>query len=71
MLDSLSVWKLGGAMYGPIRFLMSRQWSPASRYAAQHEVPIDHLPPLGATVTPLAQKRRERETIKMHGTRSG
>jgi len=50
---------------------MSRQWSPASRYAAQHEVPIDHLPPLGATVTPLAQKRRERETIKMHGTRSG
>jgi hypothetical protein len=58
-------------MYRPIRLLMSRHWSPASRYAAQHEVPIDHLPPLGATVTPLAQKRRERETIKMHGTRSG
>jgi hypothetical protein len=58
-------------MYGPIRFLMSRHWSPASRYAAQHEVPIDHLPPLGATVTPLAPKRRERDAIKMRGTGSG
>ena len=36
-----------------------------------HEIPVDHLPPLGATVTPLARKRREREIIKLHGTRSG
>lgn len=36
-----------------------------------HEVPVDHLPPLGAVVTPLAERRRQRETITMHSTRSG
>jgi len=36
-----------------------------------HEVPVDHLPPLGAVVTPLAERRRQRETIRMHSTRSG
>jgi hypothetical protein len=36
-----------------------------------HEVPVDHLPPLGAVVTPIAERRRQRETITMHSTRSG
>ena len=36
-----------------------------------HEVPVDHLPPIGATVTPLAERRRQQATIRMHSTRSG
>jgi hypothetical protein len=36
-----------------------------------HEVPVDHLPPLGATVTPLAERRRQQASLRMHGTRSG
>jgi hypothetical protein len=59
-------------MYRPIRNLVPRHWSRAARHAARHEVPIDHLPPLGsATVTPLAERRRQRTTIGINGTRSG
>jgi len=48
-----------------------RHWSPAARYTARHEVPVDHLPPLGnINVTPLAGRRRPRATIGMNGTRS-
>jgi hypothetical protein len=36
-----------------------------------HEVPVDHLPPRGAVVTPLAERRRQRETTRMRSTRSG
>jgi len=36
-----------------------------------HEMPVDHLPPLGATVTPLAARRRERDILRTHTTRSG
>ncbi len=36
-----------------------------------HEVPVDHLPPIGATVTPLADRRRPQQTIRMRDSRSG
>jgi hypothetical protein len=37
-----------------------------------HEVPIDHLPPVGGhTVTPLAERRRELEALRFQGRRSG
>jgi hypothetical protein len=35
------------------------------------EIPVDHLPPLGATVTPLAERRRQQASLRIHGTRSG
>jgi len=35
-----------------------------------HEVPVDHLPPIGATVTPLADRRRQPQTIRMRNSRS-
>ena len=40
-------------------------------YRSVREVPVDHLPPLGATVTPLAERRRQQASLKMRGTRSG
>jgi len=59
-------------MYREIRNMVPRHWSAAARHAARHEVPVDHLPPpIGAMVTPLAEKRRQRATIGMNGTRSG
>ncbi|HUS21950.1 MAG TPA: hypothetical protein VMZ66_08065 [Aeromicrobium sp.] len=58
----------------PFDFVISRRALAqllGRQHRSVHEMPVDHLPPLGATVTPLAQKRRERENIKLHGTRSG
>lgn len=37
-----------------------------------HEVPIDHLPPLGGhAVTPLAERRRQQEALRFQSRRSG